>query len=230
MINLSFVRHSIGASDFNTGGSYTYDDISSGTDYSLVVSKFVNPGAVRIDSNTYSGGIENVAFKNTDGSKVLVALNNSASANTFKVKWGSQSFSYTLPAGVVVSFKWSGTQSGSTGGGTGAPIGQTIWLKSDNGYYVSAWLDYTNAPLISKQSTASTWEKFQVVDAGEGDIALKSLANNLYVTAYKDVSNAPLQAKASTIQDWEKFEWGDGGNGTITLRAYAKRIVYRRKS
>ena len=73
------------------------------------VSKFVVPGAVRIDSNTYSGGIENVAFKNPDGSKVLVVINAGSASNTFKVRWGGQSFSYTLPAGAVATFKWSGT-------------------------------------------------------------------------------------------------------------------------
>ena len=72
------------------------------------VSKFVVPGAVRIDSNTYSGGIENVAFKNPDGSKVLVVINAGGGSSTFKVRWSGQSFSYTLPAGAVASFKWAG--------------------------------------------------------------------------------------------------------------------------
>jgi len=74
-------------------------------------SKFVRPGAVRISSNTFSSGIQDVAFKNSDGSKVLIALNTGHTSTTFKVKWGAESFSYTLPVGSVVSFKWSGTQS-----------------------------------------------------------------------------------------------------------------------
>lgn len=73
-------------------------------------SKFVSPGAVRISSNTFSGGIQDVAFKNADGSKVVIALNTGHTSQTFKLKWGSESFSYTLPVGSVVSFKWSGTQ------------------------------------------------------------------------------------------------------------------------
>jgi glucosylceramidase len=40
-------------------------------------SQFVHPGAVRIDSNELGqSGIETVAFKNTDGSIVLLVLNN----------------------------------------------------------------------------------------------------------------------------------------------------------
>ncbi|EFM10096.1 Glucan endo-1,6-beta-glucosidase [Paenibacillus curdlanolyticus YK9] len=77
-------------------------------------SKFVDSGAVRIDTNSFAGGIENVAFKNPDGSKVLIALNNSTTSNTFKVAWGSQAFTYTLPAGAVATFKWSGTSGGGT--------------------------------------------------------------------------------------------------------------------
>ncbi|MCL6458507.1 MAG: hypothetical protein K6T85_10930, partial [Gorillibacterium sp.] len=34
-INIGFVRHTIGASDFNVDGSYTYDDVESGADYDL---------------------------------------------------------------------------------------------------------------------------------------------------------------------------------------------------
>ncbi|WP_281884626.1 carbohydrate-binding protein [Paenibacillus sp. YYML68] len=72
-------------------------------------SKFVVPGAVRIKSNTYgAGSIEDVAFKNPDGSKVLIVLNSSKESKLFKVRWGGQSFNYELPAGAVATFKWNG--------------------------------------------------------------------------------------------------------------------------
>lgn len=78
--------------------------------------KLVQPGAVRIGSNTFDGGgIENVAFKNPDRSKVLIALNPLADARTFKVQWGEQSFFYTLPGKAVATFKWSGEQTGASG-------------------------------------------------------------------------------------------------------------------
>jgi O-glycosyl hydrolase len=72
-------------------------------------SKVTVPGARRIESNTYAGSLENVAFRNPDGSKALVVLNAAAAAQTFKVRWGGQAFTYTLPAGAVGSFKWAGT-------------------------------------------------------------------------------------------------------------------------
>lgn len=78
-------------------------------------SRFVLPGAVRIQSNTFgSGNIENVAFKNVDGSKALIVLNSSSQQKSFKVKWGSRNFSYSLPAGAVATFVWEGTQVGTS--------------------------------------------------------------------------------------------------------------------
>lgn len=74
-------------------------------------SQFVLPGAVRIKSNTFgAGSIESAAYRNPDGSKVLIALNSSKQSQLFKVRWGAQSFTYTLSAGAVVTFVWNGTQ------------------------------------------------------------------------------------------------------------------------
>ena len=53
-------------------------------------SKFVLPGAHRIYSAN-GAGVVSAAFVNPDGSKVLVAFNESGSSQTFQVRWGSQS-------------------------------------------------------------------------------------------------------------------------------------------
>jgi glucosylceramidase len=79
------------------------------------LTKFVKPGAVRIDS-TANSTVPNVAFKNPDGSKALIAYNTSASTQTVKVNWGGQSFTYSLPTKTSATFTWAGTQ--GTGGGT----------------------------------------------------------------------------------------------------------------
>ena len=89
--------------DPNTG-NVTYSN-----DYYLIghFSKFVVPGAYHIGADTL-GSLTDVAFKNPDGSKVVVAHNDGSSSRTFKVRWnGSQSFIYTLPVGATVTFKWS---------------------------------------------------------------------------------------------------------------------------
>jgi glucosylceramidase len=85
------------------------------------LTKFVKPGAYRIDS-TANSSIPNVAWQNPDGSKALVAYNESGSTQTLTVNWGNETFSYSLPAQTSATFTWSGTQ--GTGGGTGTPTGQ----------------------------------------------------------------------------------------------------------
>jgi len=72
------------------------------------LAKFVVPGAHRIDSNTFgSGGIEDVAFQNPDGSIVLFVLNSSTAAGAFAVSWHNSFFNYTLPAQSVATFVWN---------------------------------------------------------------------------------------------------------------------------
>ncbi len=75
-------------------------------------SKYVMPGAKRIYSSN-ANGIVSVAFLNPDGSKALIAFNSSNASQGFQVQWGTQSFSYTLPASAATTFTWTGTQSGT---------------------------------------------------------------------------------------------------------------------
>ncbi|MBO0779299.1 MAG: discoidin domain-containing protein [Ktedonobacteraceae bacterium] len=109
-----------------SSGSVTY----RGDYYGLAhASKFVVPGASRIDSSAGSNGITNVAFKNPDGSKVLVVYNTASSTQSFVVQWGGQWFSYTLPGGAVATFKWSGTQTAG-GGSNVVALDRSGWIAS----------------------------------------------------------------------------------------------------
>jgi glucosylceramidase len=198
-----------------SGNSFTRN-----TAYYIVAhaSQFVKAGAVRISSNTFSGSIQNVAFKNTDGSKVLIALNTSGSSQTFKVKWGSESFAYTLAAGAVATFKWTGTQS-TGGGGSGAPVGQTITLKGFNGLYVSG--ENGTQPMNCNRPTAQAWEQFLVVDAGGGKIALQSMGK--YVSSENGVN--PITCNRTAIGAWEQFTWIVNADGTIALQGNNGRYI-----
>jgi O-glycosyl hydrolase len=70
-------------------------------------SRFVRPGARRIQSSSGVAGVETVAFRNADdGSKALVALNTAAAPRALVVRTGGRSFGYTLPAGAVATFRW----------------------------------------------------------------------------------------------------------------------------
>jgi glucosylceramidase len=71
-------------------------------------SRFIVPGAVRIDSShTGSSALNDVAFQNPDGSIVDVVVNTSNSAASFEVASDGKGFSYTLPATSVVTFEWT---------------------------------------------------------------------------------------------------------------------------
>ncbi|MEU2553188.1 ricin-type beta-trefoil lectin domain protein [Streptomyces sp. NPDC013313] len=77
------------------------------------LTKFVRPGAQRIAS-TASSAVPNVAWRNPDGSKALIAYNDSASAKTVTVDWGGQHATYSLPGRTSATFTWAGTQSGGS--------------------------------------------------------------------------------------------------------------------
>jgi glucosylceramidase len=78
-------------------------------------SKFVQPGARRVASNTLGkGSVEDVAFTNPDGSTALVTYNSGSTDRTFTVRWGDRHFTYKLAAGTAATFTWTGNQHGST--------------------------------------------------------------------------------------------------------------------
>ncbi|WP_130837450.1 glycoside hydrolase family 30 beta sandwich domain-containing protein [Lachnoclostridium sp. Marseille-P6806] len=109
------------------------------------ISKFVEPNAVRIDSTSLDDNIETVAFRNPDGSKVLVMTNLMDVDQLMKIRWGDQSLNYTIPSESMVTMKWNGSQSGSAM--------QPIWfnnLEHNNKYSVG-----TNASASETDSTAN---------------------------------------------------------------------------
>lgn len=85
------------------------------------LTKFVRPGAQRIAS-TASTNVPNVAWRNPDGSKALIAYNDASTAKTVTINWGGQHATYSLPGKTSATFTWAGTQSGG-GSQTGAFVG-----------------------------------------------------------------------------------------------------------
>jgi len=81
------------------------------------LSRFVQPGAVRIASTSFgttgwNGEVIDVAFRNPDGSTVLVAHNENDNAQAFAVQEGQQRFTYTLPGDSLATFVWEGNLAG----------------------------------------------------------------------------------------------------------------------
>jgi glucosylceramidase len=51
--------------------------------------------------------LDDVAFLNPDGSKVLIAYNNSTTPIAFAVESDGRYFSYTIPPQAMTTFRWS---------------------------------------------------------------------------------------------------------------------------
>lgn len=69
-------------------------------------SKFIRPGARRIGASGPGGGLEEAAFRNPDGSLVLVVYNSKEQESPVHVKWGRSLFRYTMPAKAAATFVW----------------------------------------------------------------------------------------------------------------------------
>lgn len=95
------------------------------------LTKFVRPGAVRIDTNNTST-VSNVAYRNPDGAKALIAYNTSGATQNLRVNWGGQSFSYSLPARTAATFTWAGQPSGGPSGGAITGLGGKCLDVTDN--------------------------------------------------------------------------------------------------
>ncbi|MGV8877401.1 MAG: glycoside hydrolase family 30 protein [Sphingobacteriaceae bacterium] len=81
--------------------------ITRNTAYYIIghASKFVRPGAERIASNI-SNNLQNVAFKNVDGKKVLIVLNKGKETQQFNVQFNGKKFTSQLNQGAVATYVW----------------------------------------------------------------------------------------------------------------------------
>ncbi|HEX8927117.1 MAG TPA: glycoside hydrolase family 30 beta sandwich domain-containing protein, partial [Terriglobales bacterium] len=70
-------------------------------------SKFVKPGAVRIDSDQTVPSVSNVAFRNPDGSVVLYIANSTSTDSTFNVKYRGKFVTITVKSGSVATLVWT---------------------------------------------------------------------------------------------------------------------------
>ncbi|HKH92353.1 MAG TPA: glycoside hydrolase family 30 beta sandwich domain-containing protein [Gemmatimonadaceae bacterium] len=74
------------------------------------LARFVDPGSVRI-SSTVTGGsrttaLVNVAFRTPTGRRVLVAMNDGKTAQTFNIAFAGRRVTHTLSVGSVATYVW----------------------------------------------------------------------------------------------------------------------------
>jgi glucosylceramidase len=199
-------------------GVVTVDNSNGGATYNAEyyvlgqASKFVKPGAVRLDSNTFgSGNVEDVAFKNPDGSHALLVQNANSAAQTFNVSESGQSFTYTLPGHSVATFTWTP----SSGGTTPPPstIDSTKWYSIANANS-SKCLDATGGSTANGTAlqqwtcgtgnTSQQWQ-FQPTDSG----FYKVVARNNATQAWDVTGGSGATGNGVKIQLWA---YGGGTN------------------
>jgi glucosylceramidase len=96
------------------------------------LSRFVPPGAVRIASTSFgttgwNGQVMDVAFRDPNGTTVLVAHNENDNPQAFGVLEGNQSFTYMMPGDSLATFTWRGH-----------PGGQRLTELDPSGWHASA--------------------------------------------------------------------------------------------
>ncbi|WP_326750945.1 lectin [Streptomyces hirsutus] len=159
------------------------------------LTKFVRPGAFRIAS-TAGSTVSNVAWRNPDGSKALIAHNGGTSARSVRVDWGGQSFTYSLPARTTATFTWSGAPSGNPGGGAGTLTGLAGKCLDVAG---GATADGTAVQLHTCNGTAA--QRWTV----SADGSVRALGKCLDVSGASTADGARVQLYAcngSTAQRW----------------------------
>jgi len=76
------------------------------------------------------------------------------------------------------------------------------------------------SPLIANRTAIGTWEQFDELDQGNGNIALRAHANGDIVTA-DNAGASPLIANRTAVGPWETFQLIHNTDGSISLRAMA---------
>nr|WSW66625.1 lectin [Streptomyces sp. NBC_00995] len=146
------------------------------------LTKFVRPGAARI-SSTATSTVPNVAWRNPDGSKALIAYNGGASAQQMTVNWGASRFTYTLPARTSATFTWSGPQSGAdaSSGALSGPGGKCLDATGNTGA--------DGTPVQLWDCTGGANQRWTV----QGDGSIRTLGACLDVTSGSTANGAKVQ-------------------------------------
>jgi hypothetical protein len=154
----------------------------------------VNGGSPQVVSFVGAGDWSNPA-----GAAVTLSGFNQGANNTIYVTADN-----THPAPDLDWIEITNTGAECSGQTPGCAVGKTVTIKnSANGMYASARNDTLN---VISVATASTWETYDIVDAGGGMVALKSHMNYSYVTADLGISTAaPLRARSASIGAWEQY-------------------------
>ncbi|HCX24343.1 MAG TPA: glycoside hydrolase [Cytophagales bacterium] len=100
------------------------------------------------------------------------------------------------------------------------PIGQTVWLQGSNLKYVSS--EGNTNPMTCTRDSYDGWELFEIVDAGDGKVALLG-SNNYYVNSQNGENS--MMCNTTAIGEWEKFSFVQFTDNQIALYGNNERFV-----
>ncbi|NYF91540.1 RICIN domain-containing protein [Tunturiibacter empetritectus] len=143
----------------------------------------VVPGAYRVQSNSGavgSGGIEDTAYLNPNGSMTLVVYNDATSSTTFDVNWApnNTNFVYTLPANSAATFYWTPT----TGVPLGIPTNLTATVASSSGI---------NLNWTASNASGVTYDVFRSTFSAFAPTTGNRIASGLSATTFSDTGLYP---------------------------------------
>jgi PKD repeat protein len=195
--------------DNNDWISFRPYNLSNATSITARVASGTVGGTIEVRSGSQTGTLHGTLTVSPTGgwetyANVTANLSNLPSGSTqlfFVFKGGSGNLfdldAFTLNSG--------GT---STGGSTLKALANNLFVSAAN----------STTPLIANKTTAGTTERFDVVDLGGGNVALRSRANNMYVCADNAGAN-PLVANRTAVGPWETFALVRNADGSESLRA-----------
>jgi type 1 glutamine amidotransferase len=164
---------------------------------------------MNLDEASYSGG--------TMGDHPITWCQNYGGGRAWYTGLGHTEQSYTdsnftrmLLGGIQIA---AGSVAADCTPRTQQPSGTALRARV-NSRYVTAG----SAPLIADNPTAGTAQRYDVVDLGGGNVALRSKANGMYVCA-ENGGNAALIANRGAIGLWETFARVTNSDGSISFRA-----------
>ena len=112
-----------------------------------------------------------------------------------------------------------GTTGCVPGNSPSIPFGKNIWLKGNNGKYVSSQNGLS--PMTCDKDFVDNWEIFTVVDANNGQIALRS--NGKYVSC--ENGENPINCNRDKVEGWEIFDWEFTADGKVGFKGFNGRYI-----
>jgi glucosylceramidase len=163
------------------------------------LARFVRPGAHRIASTSFgttgwNGQVMDVAFRNPDGSTVLVAHNENDDPRSFAVAQGGSSFDYTLPGGALATFVWP----------AGAAPDDGLHLLDLHGATATSVPDSTDTANAIDDDATTRWSTGAAQQPGQRlqvDLGATQAVRRVVLDTGVDTGDFPRGVSASTSTD-----------------------------